>query len=223
MSTVHPIIFKKFPTLTELTETFPGIQALFFDMDGTLFDTEKYHTAAMMKIGKTYKIIPPYGPEEVHNLMVGRADHLVFEIIKHWENFPKEWTAKDFIAEKNKIFLESLINVSSDAYYSPKIHQLILDARTANFKIALVTSSEKPVTQALLKISGLAQYFDLILTRDDCPKHKPDPWPYIEAQRFFGLSAKEALIFEDSEVGFQAASASGSHAVKVVWYDTPTQ
>ena len=223
MSTVHPLIFKNFPTLTELTETFPGIKALFFDMDGTLFDTEKYHIAAMVRIGKTHKIIPPYGPEEVHNLMVGRADHLVFEIIKHWENFPKHWSVKDFVDEKNKFFLESLTSVSSSTYYSPKIHKLILDAKGAGLKIALVTSSERAVTEALLKISGLSSLFELILTRDDCPKHKPDPWPYIEAQRFFGLEPKEALIFEDSEVGFQAASASGSHAVKVTWYDAPSK
>jgi HAD superfamily hydrolase (TIGR01509 family) len=175
----------------------------------------------MVKIGKTHQIIPPYGPEEVHNLMVGRADHLVFEIIKFWENFPKHWTVKDFVDEKNKFFLDSLTRVSSSTYYSPAINQLILDARAAGLKIALVTSSEKAVTQALLKISGLTTFFDLILTRDDCPKHKPDPWPYLEAQRFFGLSPKDALIFEDSEVGFQAASASGSHAVKVTWYEAP--
>jgi HAD superfamily hydrolase (TIGR01509 family) len=221
MTTVHPLIFSKIPNLSEIRAAFPGIKALFFDMDGTLFDTEKYHIAAMVKIGKTHKIIPPYGPEEVHNLMVGRADHLVFEIIKYWENFPKHWSVRDFVDEKNKFFLESLKDVSSSTYYSPKIHLLILDARAAGLKIALVTSSEKAVTQALLKISGVAPFFDLILTRDDCPKHKPDPWPYLEAQRFFGLEPKEALIFEDSEVGFQAASESGSHAAKVTWYDAP--
>jgi HAD superfamily hydrolase (TIGR01509 family) len=218
MSAVHPFSFKKVPTLKELTAAFPGIKALFFDMDGTLFDTEKYHIEAMVRIGKLHNIIPPYGPQEVHDLMVGRADHLVFEIVKYWENFPKAWTVKDFVDAKNANFLSIVKNVQSSAYYSPLIRLLLTEGKAAGLKVALVTSSERPVTLELLAISNQSDFFDLVLTRDDCPKHKPDPWPYLEAQRFFGLSPKEALIFEDSNVGLTAALASESHAVKVEWY-----
>ena len=219
MTTTHPLSFTNFPTLSELSATFPGLKALFFDMDGTLFDTEKYHIEAMLRIGKEYNIVAPLGPKEVHDLMVGRADHLVFEIIKYWENFPLEWTVADFVQSKNNHFLTIVRNVTATAYFGAPLKTLINQAKADNLKVALVTSSEKPVTLELLKISGLSDFFDLVLTRDDCPKHKPDPWPYIEALRIFNLDPKEALIFEDSGVGLMAAKASGAHVVKVEWYE----
>jgi HAD superfamily hydrolase (TIGR01509 family) len=72
------------------------------------------------------------------------------------------------------------------------------EAREANMFVALVTSSEKVVTKELLIITGLDTFFDLVLTRDDCPKHKPDPWPYVKAQEISGFEKYETLIFEDS-------------------------
>ena len=222
MTATHPLSFSKFPTSDEVKAAFPGLRALFFDMDGTLFDTEKYHIEAMLRIGKEFNIKAPLGPKEVHDLMVGRADHLVFEIIKYWENFPKNWTVADFVSSKNNHFLNIVRNVSGDSYFGTPLKTLINKAKQEQLKVALVTSSEKAVTQELLKISGLTEFFDLVLTRDDCPKHKPDPWPYVEALRFFDLTPKEALIFEDSGVGLMAALASGAHVVKVEWYENPT-
>jgi HAD superfamily hydrolase (TIGR01509 family) len=84
--------------------------------------------------------------------------------------------------------------------------------------MALVTSSEKVVTDELLKISGLDHFFHLILTRDDCPKHKPDPWPYLKAVELSKLQQHQIIIFEDSTVGLEAAISSAHHVIKVEWY-----
>lgn len=213
-----PIPFKKVPTLTELKAGFPSLKALFFDMDGTIFNSESIHAEAMFLIAKEYNIRSPLSPDAVHQLLMGKADHLVFEIIKDWEGVPKEWTAEDFIARKNANVIELLRKAELSSFFAREVSQLLTDARKDGLFIALVTSSEKVVTEELLKIAKLDTFFDYVLTRDDTPHVKPNPWPYLKAREISGFEVFETLIFEDSNVGLEAASLSGSHVIKVEWY-----
>jgi beta-phosphoglucomutase len=213
-----PITFPKVPTLFELKQGYPGLKALFFDMDGTLFNTESYHADAMFMIGAKYKIRPPHSAETVHELMMGKADHLVFEIIKDWEGVPRDWTAADFVHQKNANLIEILSKVDPANYFPKDMLTLLKEATAEGMYLALVTSSEKVITEELLKLASVREFFKLILTRDDCPSHKPDPWPYLKAMSVSGFDKSEIIIFEDSHVGLEAAQSSGAHVIKVGWY-----
>lgn len=206
------------PELTHLKAGYPDLKALFFDMDGTLLDSEIYHTQAFLKIGSDYGIIPPHSPEVIHGLLVGRADHLVFEVVRHWQGFPQEWTARDFVNEKNKNLLGILRSVPREKFLPARVVALLEAARNEKLIVALVTSSERVVTEELLRMGGIRDYFSLVLTRDDCPLHKPDPWPYRKALELTGVSPGEVIIFEDSEVGIAAATASGAHVMRADWH-----
>jgi HAD superfamily hydrolase (TIGR01509 family) len=212
------LALKSIPTFEVLNQTFPGLKAIFFDMDGSLFDTEIYHTEAMLKLGRDYQIRPPVDPSQIHGLMHGKADYLVFDIIKDWPGFPKEWKVQDFVNEKNKNLLEILEKLEPGVYFPHQTFELIKKFKAQGLFMALVTSSERVITLELLKLVGLTQFFNLVLTRDDCPKHKPDPWPYLHAMSVAHSDAHSSLIFEDSNVGLTSAEASGSHVVKVEWF-----
>lgn len=218
MTQERVLALKEIPNLALINKTFPGLKAIFFDMDGTLFDTEKYHTEAMFMIGRKYNIKPPFGPKEVHALMHGKADYLVFDIIKYWEGFPKEWTPRDFVDAKNQNLMEILSTLNPSDYYPEKTAALLKEIRASGKYVALVTSSEKVVTMELLKLVKLDQFFDIVVTRDDCPLHKPDPWPYIDTMKKAGSDRHTTLIFEDSKVGLEAATSSGAHVIKVEWF-----
>ena len=82
----------------------------------------------------------------------------------------------------------------------------------------MVTSSEKVVTEELLRMGKIRDFFNLVITRDDCPAHKPDPWPYKKALELTGHSPHEVIIFEDSEVGIAAAMGSGAHVMRADWH-----
>jgi len=210
--------WKTIPTLEQLQSGYPGLKGLFFDMDGTLFDTENYHAQALLKLGSDHQIKAPLSVQSMYELMVGRADHLVFDVVKSWEGFPDNWTVKDFVEEKNRNLLEILSRTKMTHYFPEDTKRLIQKAKRDDFFVALVTSSEKVITSKLLEIAGLDQTFNLVLTRDDCPKHKPDPWPYLKAIEISNLSPNEIVIFEDSPVGLEAARLSGSHVIKVEWF-----
>jgi len=209
---------KTVPTFTELKHAFPSVKTLLFDMDGTLFDTEKYHTLALQKIGSEQNITPPVGPVELHQLMMGKADHLLFELIKGWPGFPKNWDVKTFVQEKNRHLLQMLKSVDGETFLSPLVLKLLTQAQAENFQIGLVTSSEKVVTLELLSLAKLERFFSYVLTRDDTEIVKPDPWPYLKAMEHFKASKESTLVFEDSNVGLRAALGAGAHVIKAEWY-----
>ena len=209
---------KTVPDLAMLKTAFPGLKTLLFDMDGTLFDTEKYHTLALQYIGRDQGIVPPLAPKELHQLMMGKADHLLFELIKDWPGFPAHWDAHAFVGEKNRHLLGILKKVDGATYLSPAIQQLLAEAKSENFQIGLVTSSEKIITSELLKLSQLDEFFSYVLTRDDSLKVKPDAWPYLKAISHFNAQPELTLIFEDSLVGLESASGTGAHIIKAKWY-----
>lgn len=214
-----PIPFKKVPSLQELKAGFPGIRALFFDMDGTLFNTEAIHAEAMIQLAVKYQIRSPLSASQMHALMMGKADHLVFDIIKDWPGIPPHWsTAEHFIHEKNEGIIELLKTNPSDGWFAKEVLALLHEGKAHMDYMALITSSEKRVTEELLRLVGLDSFFNLVLTRDDTPHVKPDPWPYNKVRELSGFEKHEILIFEDSNVGLESATSSGCHVVKVEWY-----
>jgi HAD superfamily hydrolase (TIGR01509 family) len=218
MANAHPMILTKIPSLKGLRETYPTLKALFFDMDGTLLDSEKYHTQAFLKIGRDHKIVPPHSPEVIHGLLVGRADHLVYEVVKHWPGFPAHWSVRDFVNAKNENLLSILKSVPIESFLPAAIVSLLAEAKNAGMTLALVTSSERVVTEELLRMGNVDHYFSLVITRDDVPKHKPDPYPYLKALELTGHEATEVMIFEDSEVGIEAANGSGAFVMRADWH-----
>lgn len=218
MNSREAIPFQQIPSLDALKMQFPGLKALFFDMDGTLFDTERFHTKAFIKLGTDHKIVPPHSMDKIHQMLVGKADHLVFEVVRHWPNFPSHWSAQDFVDIKTQNLLNLLQEVPAEAFFPPALRVLLEHAKKENLYVALVTSSEKIITHRLLKMAKVEDLFELLVTRDDSPQHKPDPWPYLHALKHSNTSPYQTIIFEDSEVGLTAAKASGCHVIKVEWH-----
>jgi HAD superfamily hydrolase (TIGR01509 family) len=213
-----PTNYQVIPTFLHLKEIYPQHRALFFDMDGTLLNTEAHHAEAFLKMSAKYQISAPYPAHEIHQMLIGKADYLVYDIVRSWPGFPQDLTSEDFVEIKNQLLLSILETVDPSSYFHPQLLELIVSAKNEGQFLALVTSSEKVITEKLLSLVGLKEHFHLVLTRDDCPQHKPHPWPYHEAQRTAGIDPHEAIIFEDSDIGVSAALASGSHVIKVSWY-----
>lgn len=218
MTHPHYLSMKTVPEFETLKAAYPGLQTILFDMDGTLFDTEKYHTLALQSIGQEQSIIPPFAPKELHEIMMGKADHLLFELIKDWPGFPAHWSAQDFVDEKNRHLLKIIKNLNGTRYFTEEIEKLLNAAKLSNIQVGLVTSSEKIITKELLELSGLTHYFEYVLTRNDSLKVKPDPWPYLKALTHFKAQPETTIVFEDSYVGLEAAAGAGVHVIKAEWY-----
>lgn len=207
---------KTIPSIEHLLDLHPQARAIFFDMDGTLCDSEHLHAQAMGKIGQDFNILPPYPPEIIHQKLVGKADHLVYEEVKSWPGFPPSLDSDSFRDLKS----QNLLTILDTPQYlvSEEMRFFLQSIKQSKMILGLVTSSEKIITTKILHNSGVHGLFDFVLTRDDCPFHKPHPWPYLKAIEIASVQSSECIIFEDSPIGLSAAHESGAHYFKVEWF-----
>ena len=78
------------------------------------------------------------------------------------------------------------------------------------YRIALVTTASQKNTEDILKRYNLMGIFDLILTHEDIIKSKPDPEGFLKAMKYFNILPQDSIIFEDSDVGIEAAEKTGA-------------
>jgi beta-phosphoglucomutase-like phosphatase (HAD superfamily) len=69
--------------------------------------------------------------------------------------------------------------------------------------------------EGVVKRNGFGEYFDLVVGREDVRQHKPHPEAYVLALSRLNISAKDAVVFEDSEAGVVAGCAAGCRVVAI--------
>lgn len=91
-----------------------------------------------------------------------------------------------------------------------------LDAlKAAGFRMGCITNKVMRYTDPILKHSGLAPYFEIVLAGDSLPEKKPHPMPLLHAAKFFGCPIENLLLVGDSLSDSQAARAAGCPIVCV--------
>ena len=87
----------------------------------------------------------------------------------------------------------------------------ILRLMKSEYKTAVVTTASRENCYDILNQFNLTELFDLILTHDDITKSKPNPEGFLKAMHYFGVKPENTIIFEDSDVGLEAAERSGAY------------
>lgn len=212
-------IFSSFPTLQDLRSRHPALRGVLFDMDGTLFQTEEIHADVLRQMAVDWKIRPPFPPEEVETRLKGMADRQVLAIARSWQGFPADLDDAAFIQEKNDRLLKMIPHSPLEKWCAPAMTQFLNEAKAAGLILAIVTSSERVITDQLLEVSGLASLFDLVITLQDVRFAKPHPWPYLQAMQQLNIGPRETVIFEDSTPGLTSARESGAWVIEAQWWE----
>ncbi len=168
--------------------------ALLFDFDGVLADTERIHHRSWNLALEPSGVQWDWDYYQKH--CVGVADALLVE-------------SADYVARKQRIFQEQL-EVSQP--FCVDTVSLISELSDI-YKLAVVSSSfRKDVEPPLARVS-LRDYFQTIVTAEDVQNLKPAPEPYLlGASR---LAAKRPLVIEDSDSGVAAGKAAGFDVLRV--------
>lgn len=97
----------------------------------------------------------------------------------------------------------------------------LVNFRKTGGKTAIASTARKENLMNVLEHFQLGGLFDLIYSANDVRKGKPDPEIYLKTMQQLGVTPEETLIYEDSEVGVQAAAASGAKYVRVTeqWFE----
>ena len=87
-------------------------------------------------------------------------------------------------------------------------------------KTAIASTARKENLMNAIHALDLKEYFDLIFAGVDVKRGKPDPEIYIKSMATLGVTPEETLIFEDSDIGIEAAIASGAKYIRVTpeWF-----
>jgi len=185
----------------------PLYEAVLFDFDGVLADTEPLHYTCWSESVQDLGIQLDWPTYQKY--CIGLHDGQLVEFIRHlahppapfgdvWAKYPR----------KMNLFLQKVTT-------APPFPAPVLDLikSLSDYKLAVVTSSGRCEVEPVLDAGGIRSLFDAVVCAEDVSRHKPAPDPYLLAAEMLGVSS--ALVVEDSDVGVQSARAAGFNVLRV--------
>jgi len=185
------------------------LKGVIFDGDGVLFDTEKLHVIAWKKVFNSHNIELK---EDDFTEGVGVEDKTFLKKLQKNRKIKKDLKIEELVREKNKELLKIVNKENAKVFEEIKE---ILKFLKNKYKIAVASNSEKKFVLKVLKITGIYDFFDLIITRDDVKNPKPFPDIYIEVSKKLKIPVENMIAFEDSETGILSAKSSGIFCIAI--------
>ncbi len=182
-------------------------QAVIFDMDGVLVDSEPFHfeneSRMFRKLGLDIS-------DEEHSHFTGVATDVMWRQISETHELPLS------VAE-----LTELTVLESNQYFGslekieplPGLVDLLEKLVAAEIPLAVATSSDTVTMKNILEKSGLRKYFRFTVCRDDVANSKPEPDVFLHAAKLLEVPPENCLVFEDSKNGIKAAKAAGMFCI----------
>lgn len=181
------------------------IQAVIFDMDGLMIDSERItyqlYQQELKKLGQTMNVT-------FYCTMLGKNKQAIYDIFyeKYGLDLPMDML-RDVVHEKidTRIIKEKPLKEGLIA--------LLSYLKDNDYKTAIATSSTKNRVEILLPTLGLDSYFDTIVCGDEVKRSKPYPDIFLKAAEKLQVNPTHALVLEDSESGLKAAQAAHMKAI----------
>lgn len=182
-----------------------NIDTLLFDLDGTLINTNELIIASFLHTLDKYKpgeytrehVIDFIGPPLIDSFRKVDAER-VDEMIE---------TYRAFNHEKHDELVEEYEGV----------YETVERLRQQGYKLAIVTTKIRKTALMGLKLTGLDQFFDVVIGLDDVTKAKPDPEPLEKALAALGARKETAMMIGDSSYDVQAGKNLGVPTAIVGW------
>ena len=182
------------------------IQALIFDLDGTLANTEMLHFKAWREA-----------------LLQHGVENFSFEDFLRYVGTSNEKVANDYIQSDGIQKSQNELITEKQTLYMDLIPEVelcagareILERFEGKMSLAVASSSHEKEVRAILETHNLISFFPIVLGGDMVEKRKPDPEIYLKAQTLLGKIPAECVAFEDSGPGLNAAKNAGMKAIAV--------
>ena len=172
-----------------------------FDLDGVIVDTAKYHYLAWKKIADQLGINFTL---EQNELLKGVSRVRSLDIILELGKVGASQEDKDkWLVQKNEDYLTYLVDMN-ESEILPGVFPVLKYFKEKGQLIALGSASKN--ARPILEKTGIESYFDVIVDGNDVTNAKPDPEVFLIAAKLLNVNPKNAIVFEDSVAGIQAAN-----------------
>ena len=180
--------------------------AVFFDNDGILVDTEPLFFQATQEILATIDIL--LDAETYHDISM-RQGQTVFNLAT--ERGVSDSEIKMLRERRGRRYAELIAAGVRVLEGVPKT----LERLHRVLPLAIVTSSTREHFEQIHSQTSLVRYFEFVLASGDYEKHKPDPEPYLAAASRMKVAPDRCLVIEDTERGVEAAAAAGMSCIAI--------
>jgi HAD superfamily hydrolase (TIGR01509 family) len=190
------------------------VEAVIFDMDGTLLDSEAVYTVGLQDAARILGLDLPLA---LCHATVGMTGPERDRILR--EHFGPGFDGAAFLGH----FAASVRQQMSERVpLKAGVVELLDFLAAQGLPLGVATSARRATAERNLGRAGLLDRFGTLATRDDVERTKPAPDLYLEAARRLGVAPRHCVAVEDSSVGILAAHAAGMRAVMVVDILPPT-
>lgn len=181
------------------------MDALIFDCDGTLADTMPAHYRAWLEI------LRPHGiafPEDRFYSLGGMPTGKILERL--FADVGKVPDVEGLTRKKEAAFIEQMGEIRP-------IEKVVEVARRARGKAAMAVASggHRHMVEMTLRQIGILDWFPVIVAAEDTTRHKPEPDVFLEAARRLGVAPVQCTVYEDTDLGIEAARRAGMRWVDV--------
>lgn len=176
-------------------------KAFIFDLDGVIVDTAKYHFLAWQKLANQLGIeFTHEHNEELKGVSRVRSLDIILELgnVQASQEDKNKW-----LVQKNEEYLSYLVDMD-ESEILPGVLNVLEFLKSKNQFIALGSASKN--ARPILEKTNIMHFFDAIVDGNDVSNAKPDPEVFLRAAQLVGVSNENAIVFEDSVAGIQAAN-----------------
>ncbi|MHA6641482.1 HAD family hydrolase [Mesorhizobium sp. A623] len=187
-------------------------KAVFWDMDGTLTDSEPLHEAALVAALRSAGINPP---DDLHDRVLGVSAWPVYEMLRdeHGLTLPfDEWIVRKY---------DHYMPLVDQLKPRPGAIEIFEELRKRGVAQAVVSNSDRLIVDANLHAVGLAFPGMKTVSRNDVREGKPHPEPFLRAAWLAGVDPSEAVAIDDSWTGASSGLAAGMKTI--FWPEKPME
>lgn len=189
-------------------------QAVLFDLDGTLLDSEYLWLNAETKTMSTWNI--PWTRFDQEICLGGPLER----VASYMSEMIADARAEDAptAEEISDLLILNVLDLfqTSPITWRPGARELVIDVHERDIPTAIVTASWRILLDAVLDgMRSQVGEFSVSVAGDEVIHSKPDPFPYHEAARQLGVQIQHCLVFEDSPTGTASGVASGAKTISI--------